>query len=95
MRTLFTAGDVDRRCAVLGHCDMQWLLRAVGDDWGIEVDIGEGRDVASCAANANTQFGRRGALYRFRGIRSGVIPLRVIPAFHQNLNSIQNSARIV
>jgi hypothetical protein len=26
--------DVDRRCAVLGHCDMQWSLRAVGNDWG-------------------------------------------------------------
>jgi hypothetical protein len=39
---------VDRRCAILGRCDVQWLLRAVGDDWGIEVDIGEGNDVARC-----------------------------------------------
>jgi hypothetical protein len=35
---------VDRRCAVLGHCDVQWSLRAVGDE-GIDVDIGEGSDI--------------------------------------------------
>jgi hypothetical protein len=44
---------------------------------------------------ADAQFGRRWALYRFRGFRSGGILSRVIPAFRRNLNSVQNSAGIV